>query len=65
MIKTPTPQLVRIPDPALAPINSLAPKAIDPPNHSPETLREEFLRLQQNPAPTKSMASRSITSADQ
>jgi hypothetical protein len=57
MIKTPTPQLIRIPDPALAPIASLTLKAIDPlaseaiktPNHSQETIWEEFLRLQQKP----------------
>jgi integrase/recombinase XerC len=45
----PTPQLVRIPDPALVPINSLAPRAIETPNHSQETIWEEFLRLQQKP----------------
>jgi integrase/recombinase XerC len=45
----PTPHLVRIPDPALVPINSLVPEAIDPPNHSQETLWEEFLRLQLKP----------------
>jgi integrase/recombinase XerC len=45
----PTPQLVRIPDPALASIASLTPEAIDPPNYSQETLWEEFLRLQQKP----------------
>jgi integrase/recombinase XerC len=45
----PTPQLIRIPDPALAPIDPLAPGAIDPPNHSQETLWEEFLRLQLKP----------------
>jgi integrase/recombinase XerC len=57
MIKTPTPQLIRIPDPALAPIASLtlkgidplASEAIDPPNNSHETLWEELLRLQQKP----------------
>jgi integrase/recombinase XerC len=49
MIKTPTPQLVRIPDPALVPIDSLTSEAIDPPNHTHETLWEEFLRLQQKP----------------
>jgi integrase/recombinase XerC len=45
----PTPQLIRIPDPALASIDSLTPEAIDPPNKSHETLWEEFLRLQQKP----------------
>jgi site-specific recombinase XerD len=57
MKQIPTPQLVRIPDPALVPINSLtseaiafgASEAIDPPNHSHETIWEEFLRLQQKP----------------
>ncbi len=49
MKQIPTPQLVRIPDPALVPINSLTPGAIDLPNHSQETLWEEFLRLQQKP----------------
>jgi integrase/recombinase XerC len=49
MKQIPTPQLIRIPDPALVPIASLAPKAIDPPNHSQETIWEEFLRLQQKP----------------
>jgi integrase/recombinase XerC len=49
MKQIPTPQLIRIPDPALVSINSLAPGAIDPPNHSQETLWEEFLRLQQKP----------------
>jgi integrase/recombinase XerC len=45
----PTPQLIRISGSALVPIASLAPKAIDPPNHSQETLWEEFLRLQLKP----------------
>jgi site-specific recombinase XerC len=49
MKQIPTPQLIRIPDPALVPIALLTPRAIDPPNHSYETLREEFLRLQQKP----------------
>jgi hypothetical protein len=49
MKQIPTPQLIRIPDPALVSINSLAPGAIDPPKHSQETLWEEFLRLQQKP----------------
>jgi integrase/recombinase XerC len=65
MKQIPTPQLVRINDPALVPIASLAPKAIDsltpeafaqrprrridPPNHSQETIWEEFLRLQLKP----------------
>jgi integrase/recombinase XerC len=49
MKQIPTPQLIRIPDPALAPIDSLTSEAIDPPNHSQETLWEEFLRLQQKP----------------
>jgi integrase/recombinase XerC len=45
----PTPQLIRIPDPALVPIASDINEAIDPPNYSQETLWEEFLRLQQKP----------------
>jgi integrase/recombinase XerC len=49
MKQIPTPQLIRIPDPALVPIASLTSEAIDPPNQSPETLWEEFLRLQQKP----------------
>jgi integrase/recombinase XerC len=49
MKQIPTPQLIRIPDPALVSINSLAPGAIDPPNQSQETIWEEFLRLQQKP----------------
>jgi integrase/recombinase XerC len=49
MIKTPPPQLIRIPDPALVSIDPLTPQAIDPPNHTHETLWEEFLRLQQKP----------------
>jgi site-specific recombinase XerC len=49
MKQIPTPQLIRIPDPALAPIASLTPKAIDTPNKSHETLWEEFLRLQLKP----------------
>ncbi len=65
MKQIPTPQLIRIPDPALVPIASLAPKAIDPPtseafaqrprrridtfNHTQENIWEEFLRLQQKP----------------
>jgi integrase/recombinase XerC len=49
MIKTPTPQLIRIPDPALASIDSLTSGAIDPPKHSQENIWEEFLRLQLKP----------------
>jgi integrase/recombinase XerC len=57
MKQIPTPQLVRIIDPALVPIASLAPKeidshapeTIDTPKHSHETLWEEFLRLQLKP----------------
>jgi integrase/recombinase XerC len=45
----PTPQLVRISDPVLVPIDPLAPEAIKTPNHSQETIWEEFLRLQQKP----------------
>jgi hypothetical protein len=49
MKQIPTPQLIRIPDPALAPIASDINEAIDPPNHSHETIWEEFLRLQLKP----------------
>jgi integrase/recombinase XerC len=49
MREIPTPQLVRIPDTALVPIASDVNEAIDPPNHSQETLWEEFLRLQLKP----------------
>jgi site-specific recombinase XerC len=49
MREIPTPQLVRIPDLALVPITSLTSEAIDPPNHSPETIWEEFLQLQLKP----------------
>jgi hypothetical protein len=57
MKQIPTPHLIRIPDPALVSIDSLTSEAfaqrprrrIDPPNHSQETLWEEFLRLQQKP----------------
>jgi integrase/recombinase XerC len=49
MREFPTPQLIRIPDPALVPIDSLTSEAIDPPNHTQETIWEEFLRLQQKP----------------
>jgi integrase/recombinase XerC len=49
MREIPAPQLVRVSDPVLVTIASLAPKVIDPPNHSHETLWEEFLRLQQKP----------------
>jgi integrase/recombinase XerC len=49
MKQIPTPQLIRIPDPALAPIASDINEAIDPSNHSQKTLWEEFLRLQQKP----------------
>jgi site-specific recombinase XerD len=45
----PTPQLVRIPDPALVPIASDINEAIGTPQNSKETLWEEFLRLQQKP----------------
>jgi hypothetical protein len=54
MKQIPSPQLVRIPDPAMVPIASLAPKAINSltsetigtPQNSQETIWEEFLRLQ-------------------
>jgi integrase/recombinase XerC len=59
MKQIPTPQLVRIPDLALVPIDSLTSEAIDPPNHSQETLWEEFLRLQQKPR-TRQEYSKSI-----
>jgi integrase/recombinase XerC len=49
MKQIPTPQLIRIPDPALAPITSLTSEAIDLPNQSHETIWEEFLRLQLKP----------------
>jgi integrase/recombinase XerC len=52
MREIPTPQLVRISGSALdaiGPIDPLTPQAINPPNHSQETLWEEFLRLQQKP----------------
>jgi site-specific recombinase XerC len=57
MKQIPTPQLVRIPAPTLVPIDPLLPKtttsleseAIDPLNQSPETIWEEFLRLQLKP----------------
>jgi integrase/recombinase XerC len=57
MIKTPTPQLVRISDPVLVQIDPLTSEAfaqrprrrIDPPNHTHETIWEEFLRLQLKP----------------
>jgi site-specific recombinase XerC len=45
----PIPQLIRIPDPTLVPIDSLTPEAIGTPQNSQETLWEEFLRLQQKP----------------
>jgi integrase/recombinase XerC len=45
----PIPQLIRIPDPTLVPIDSLTPEAIDTPDQSRETIWEEFLRLQQKP----------------
>jgi site-specific recombinase XerD len=52
MREIPTPQLVRISGSALdaiGPIDPLTPQAIDTPNHSQETIWEEFLRLQQKP----------------
>jgi integrase/recombinase XerC len=49
MKQIPTPQLVRISDAALIPITSGAYEAIDIPNQSQETIREEFLRLQLKP----------------
>jgi integrase/recombinase XerC len=52
MREIPTPQLVRVSGSALdaiGPIDPLTPQAINPPNHSQETLWEEFLRLQQKP----------------
>jgi hypothetical protein len=48
MKQIPTPQLIRISDPALVPISD-ASQAIDTSNHCPETLWEEFLRLQLKP----------------
>jgi integrase/recombinase XerC len=67
MKQIPTPQLVRIPDPALVPISSLtseaiafgASEAIDPPSHSQETIWGKFLRLQQEPR-TRQEYSKSI-----
>jgi integrase/recombinase XerC len=70
MKQIPSPQLVRIPDPALVPIASQpaleskaitegASEAIDTPKHSHETLREEFLRLQLKPR-TRQEYSKSI-----
>jgi integrase/recombinase XerC len=49
MKQIPSPQLVRISDPNLVPIAFGTSGSIDPPNHSHETLREEFLRLQLKP----------------
>jgi hypothetical protein len=49
MKQIPSPQLIRITDPDLVAINSLAPKAIATPQNSQETIWEEFLRLQQKP----------------
>jgi integrase/recombinase XerC len=49
MKQIPTPQLVRINDPALVPIDPLASEAINHPDHSHETIWEEFLRLQLKP----------------
>jgi hypothetical protein len=49
MKQLPTPQLVRISDPALVPIASDINEAIETSNHSQETLWEEFLRLQLKP----------------
>jgi integrase/recombinase XerC len=48
MKQIPTPQLIRISDPALVPISD-ASQAIDTSKHYPETLWEEFLRLQLKP----------------
>ena len=49
MKQIPSPQLVRIPDPALVQIATLTLENIETPNHSQETLWEEFLRLQLKP----------------
>jgi integrase/recombinase XerC len=49
MKQIPSPQLVRIPDPALVQITTLTLENIETPNHSQETLWEEFLRLQLKP----------------
>jgi integrase/recombinase XerC len=49
MKQIPTPQLIRIPNPALAPIDPPTSEAIDTSNHAQENIWEEFLRLQQKP----------------
>jgi integrase/recombinase XerC len=49
MKQIPTPQLIRISDPALVSIASDMNEAINTPKHSQETLWEEFLRLQLKP----------------
>jgi integrase/recombinase XerC len=49
MKQIPSPQLVRIPDPALVQITSDVNEDINTPNQSHETIWEEFLRLQQKP----------------
>jgi integrase/recombinase XerC len=49
MREIPTPQLVRISDPVLVPIDPLTSEAIGTPQNSQETLWEEFLRLQLKP----------------
>jgi site-specific recombinase XerD len=59
MKQIPTPQLVRIPNPALVQIASDVNEDIDTSNHSQETLWEEFLRLQQKPR-TRQEYSKSI-----
>jgi hypothetical protein len=68
-----TPNLIRIPDPARAPVASLEPKAfaqrsrrrIDPPNHTQKTSGKNSYDSNKNPTPAKNIASRSITSAGQ
>jgi integrase/recombinase XerC len=65
MKQIPTPQLIRISDPALVPLakplcqGSAPDVSIDTSNHSPETLWEEFLRLQLKPR-TRQEYSKSI-----
>jgi integrase/recombinase XerC len=49
MREIPTPQLVRISDPVLVPVDSLTSEAINTHNQSHETLWKEFLRLQLKP----------------
>jgi hypothetical protein len=49
MKQIPTPQLVRISDPVLGPVDSLTSEVIDTSNNAHETLWEEFLRLQLKP----------------